>query len=86
MNILALRQLKAQMMLLNDSAAQRVVCAIDCALMNTHESITKEWLREELERYLRRQFLAQGGATTRGWLGWSGLSPCRNADLRTTVS
>lgn len=55
MNKAALKKLRAQLVRLKDAAAQWVVCAIDCALMNTHEPITKDWLREELERYLRRQ-------------------------------
>lgn len=45
-----LRQKLAQLEIRPD----RLITAIDCALMNTHEPITKDWLREELDRYLRR--------------------------------
>ena len=55
MNKSALKKLKAKLVLLKDAVSQWVVCAINCVLSNPTAAIAKQWLREELERYLRRQ-------------------------------
>lgn len=52
MNTQELKTLRSRLSRFDDETSQRAVCAINCALMNTHEPVTKEWLREELDRYL----------------------------------